>query len=125
MAAESPTCSRLFVSWLCVMVAIALMGRYGNVGWLGALLPMGIAMKIRAAHDKALFDRLRESGAWQRIAAIYYVVLLFVVMMLVLQGHRIDRYPFYVEAIVLLLPGFACMGWNDLSTCKQRKSNVP
>ncbi|HEU4653400.1 MAG TPA: hypothetical protein VFS47_05405 [Steroidobacteraceae bacterium] len=120
MEAERPTSLHLLLSWVCVIGAIALIGAYGNTGWLAALLPMGIAMRIRQAHDKELFDRLRESGLWQRIAIVYYGALLIVVLVALSQGTRVDQYPFFVEAIVLLFPGFVCMAWNDLSAFKVR-----
>lgn len=113
MEAESPTRFQLFLSWLCIFLALALMGAYGNAGWVAALLPMLIAIRIRRARDEALFDRMRASGAWQRIALTYYGALLIFVLLAVWQGRRVDRFPFVVQAMVLLFPGFACMAWND------------
>ena len=115
MEAERPTCFELLISWLCIVVALALMALYGNGGWLASLLPVFVAMRMRRDHDRELFDRLRASGAWQRILLAYYGPLSIVVLIAVLRGKRVDQFPVFVQMMILLFPGFACMAWNDLA----------
>jgi hypothetical protein len=119
---EVPTRRQLLASWICICVAVTSMGEYGNAGWLAALLPLGIATRIRRKHDQALFDSLRARGTWQRICATYYGLLLVVVLIATLRRQRLDQLPFFVEFIVLVFPLIACMAMNDLSMPKARDS---
>jgi len=123
MEAEHPTCTQLLVSWLCILLGIALMASYGNGGWLASLLPMFVAMRIRHEHDQELFDRLRASGAWQRILLAYYGPLFIVVLLAVLQGKRVDQLPVFIQMLILLFPALACTAWNDVSASKTRKTD--
>ena len=120
---NSPSCGALLLSWILLIISVVLMTRYGDAGWFMSLLPVGIGMKIRNAHDRATMERLRETGNWHKLALIYFVLILVLVGVLVARGIRVDHISLPLLVIMMAFPTFVIMIIEDIKLCSGSRSD--
>lgn len=115
------SCKSLFISWSLAVIGLWLMTSYGHIGLLLALVPLAIAQNMRLEHDRAMYQRIRESKGWMGFAMLYYVLLLVVVVLSLARGTRLEDLPFVYFVILIMFPIFVAMIANDLRICKRPK----
>lgn len=104
---------------------LALMGRYGNAGFILALPLMWGAQRIRLEHDREWLQRSKGNSLYMAGALAYYVLVLSVVIPMVLH-HRnpMAEFGFAGPIVGVFLPFFVGMLSADYQVCSGRRQGA-
>lgn len=121
----SPNCGQLGTSWILGAVGIALMGRFGNAGFILALPLMWIVQRVRLEHDREWGERCKQNPLCMGFVAVYYLLLLAVVVRMVV-GHRDPTavVGFAGSIVVFMLPFIIGMAVADFRICAARRREL-
>lgn len=119
-----PSCGQLIFSWILGVAGLALMGRFGNAGFIPALPLMWIMQRIRLEHDREWMGRWTEDKIRLGIAAAYYLLFMSVLASMALHHRDPLDLGFVTLIIGFLLPILIGMLIADHGRCSGRRQNA-
>lgn len=107
------------------IAGLALMGRYGNAGFIVALPLMWGAQRIRLEHDREWLERCKGNSLCMAGALAYYVLVLAVLASMMLHHHDpMAEFGFAGLILAVFLPIFVGMLSADYGVCLERRQGA-
>lgn len=121
----NPSCGQLATSWGLMAGGVALMGRFGNAGFIPALPLMWIAQRIRLQHDREWGQRCKENSLCMGFAAAYLLLVMIVAIAMAMH-HRdpTKAVGFTGSIIVFMFPFIVGMLAADFGVCAARRQDA-
>lgn len=121
VVANNQSCLTLLVSWILLGSALLLAQQFGQLGLVAGLVPIGIAQRLRLAHDRALLERVRTHSGWITFILLYYAIFGVVVVVSAVKGIKLYHLPLVMFLLVIFFPILVACVVNDLKTCAAQK----